>query len=127
MKSKILKNSLFLQICLYFGIIRCSYGSLDDIPFILDEFKIRHPIINNNLIDTKDLVRIVKCMSFLGHQINFSQNRSYQPYQSYLIFTNLKDFKWNQPTYGPILVVSKFQNEVDLNQVDVSIGSQVLF
>ena len=127
MKSKILKNSLLLLICLYFGIFRCSYGSLDDIPFILDEFKIHHPIIINNLIDTKDLVSIIKCMSFLGHQINFSQNQSYKPYQSYLIFTNLKNFKWNQPTYGPILVVSKFQNEIELNKVDVSIGSQVLF
>ena len=127
MKSKILKNSLFLLICLKFGIFRCSYGLLDDVPFILDEFKIHHPIIINNLIDTKDLVSIIKCMSFLGHQINFSQNQSYKPYQSYLIFTNLKNFKWNQPTYGPILVVSKFQNEIELNKVDVSIGSQVLF
>ena len=66
-------------------------------------------------------------MSFKGHQINFSQNQTHQPYQSYLIFTNLRNFKRNQPTYAPILVVSRIQNETELNQVDVSIGSQVLF
>ena len=66
-------------------------------------------------------------MSFNGHQINFSQNQTYQPYQSYLIFTNLRNFKWNLPTYTPILIVSRFQNEMELNEVDVSIGSQVLF
>ena len=127
MKNKILKNTEYLLFCLFLGFFKSTYGSSDYIPSILDEFKIHHPIIINSLFDANDLMSIVKCMSFKGHRINFSQNRSYQPYQSYLIFTNLRNFKWNLPTYVPILVVSRIKNENDLKEVDVSIGSQVLF
>ena len=128
MKSKILKNTKCLLVfCLYLKFFQSTYGSPDVIPSILDEFKIHHPILVNTLIDAKDLVSIVKYISFKGHQITFSQNPSYQPYQSYLIFTNLSNFTWVLPTYAPILVVTKIQNEMELNQVDVSIGSQVLF
>ena len=123
MQSKIQCKILLL----YLVFLKGYFGLQDNIPSILDEFKIHYPIIINTLIDNNKLVSIVKCMFSTGHLINFSQNRSYQPYQSYLIFTNLRNFKWNQPTYGTILVVSKFQNEIELNQVDVSIGSQVLF
>lgn len=123
-----MKSNICLLFCLYLGFFKSSNGLPDDIPSILDEFKIRHPIIINTLIDDKDLVSTVKYMSFKGHQINFSQNQTHhQPYQSNLIFTNLRNFKWNLPTYAPILVVSRIKNEMELNQVDVSIGSQVLF
>ena len=128
MKSKILKNTKCLLVfCLYLKFFKSTYGSTDVIPSILDEFNIHHPILVNTLIDAKDLLSIVKCISFKGHQITFSQNPSYQPYQSYLIFTNLSNFTWVLPTYAPILVVSTIQNDMELNQVDVSIGSQVLF
>ena len=127
MKSQILKNTLCIIFCLYVGFLKTSYGSLSYMPAILDEFKIRHPIITNTLIDSKDLVSIVKCMSFQGHQINFNQNGIDLPYQSHLIFTKLKNFTWNQPTYVPILVVSRIENESNLKKVDVLIGSEVLF
>ena len=96
-------------------------------PSILDQFKICHPIIINTLIDVNALMSIVKCMSFEGQQINFNQNGIDLPYQSYLIFTKLRNFTWNSPTYAPILVVSRIENENDLNKADVSIGSEVLF
>ena len=130
MKSKILKYTVCISFCLCIGFFQRSYCSTDYMPSILDQFKIRHPIIINTLIDTNDLVSIVKCMSFQGYQLNFNQkgiDLPYQPYQSYLIFTKLRNFTWNQPTYAPILVVSRIENENDLNKVDVSIGSEVLF
>ena len=127
MKSEILKNTVSILFCLYIGLFKRSYGSLNHMPAILDEFKIHHPIIINKIVDTKDLVCIVKSMSFQGHQIHFIQNGIDLPYQSYLIFTNLRNFEWNQPTYVPILVVSKIENENDLEKVNVSIGSEVIF
>ena len=39
----------------------------------------------------------------------------------------MKNFKWNLPTYAPILVVTRIRNENDIKEVDVSIGSEVLF
>ena len=123
MKSNILKNTACIIFCLHIGLFDSSYGSINEIPAILDEFKIHHPIIINSLFDAKDLISIVKCMSLRGHIISFSQKTIDQPYQSYLIFTNLSNFKWVLPTYAPILVVSRIQNEMELNQVNVSIGS----
>ena len=127
MKYKILKNIECLLFCLYLGFFKSTYSSPDDIPSILDEFNIYHPIIINTMTDTKDLMRIVKSMSFNGQSINFNENKINRLYQSYLIFTNLKNFKWHEPTSAPILVVSTIKNEIDLKHTNVSIGSQVLF
>ena len=79
------------------------------------------------MTDTKDLMRIVKSMSFNGQSSNFNKNKINPLYQSYLIFTNLRNFKWHEPTSAPILVVSRIKNEIDLKHTNVSIGSQVLF
>ena len=127
MKSKILKNTVCMLFCLCIGFFQRSYCSLNYMPSILDQFKICHPIIINTLIDANALMSIVKCMSSEGQQINFNQNGIDLPYQSYLIFTKLRNFTWNSPTYAPILVVSRIENENDLNKADVSIGSEVLF
>ena len=118
---------LFPFFCLYLGFANSNYVKPDDIPPILDEFKINQPIIQNTLLDSKDLTNIVKYLSFKGYSLGFRQNQTFQPYQSFLIFTNLRNFKWNLPTYAPILVITRIQNEIDLKQVDVSIGSEVLF
>ena len=127
MKSKILLNTFGLLSCLYLYFFKVSHGTPNSIPSILDKFNIHHPIVINMMIDTKDLMSIVKCMSLEGQRIIFRQNQMDQPYQSYLIFTNLGNFKWNQPTYVPTLVVSRIENENDLKKVDISIGSEVLF
>ena len=127
MKLKILNNIVCLLFSLYLGFVKGSYGPLNNIPTILQEFKIHQPITQNILINAKDFRSIVKSMYLRGQRIQFSQNAIDQPYQSYLIFTKLSNFKWNLTTYAPILVVSRIQNEIELNQVDVPIGAQVLF
>ena len=119
--------SFFLFLCLSLGFSKSNHVKPDMIPAILDELKINQPIIKNELIDAKDLTKIVKHLCNNGQRVSFSSNQSFQPYQSYLIFANLKNFKWNLPTYAPTLVVSRIQNEVQLEQVEVSIGSEVLF
>ena len=93
----------------------------------LDELDINQPIIQNELIDDKELTKIVKQLYNNGQRVSFRSKQTHQPFMSYLIFTNLKNFKWNLPSYVPILVVSRIQNEVELDQVEVSIGSEVLF
>ena len=122
-----LKNTVCILFYIYTDFLKRSHGSLNYIPTILDEFKLHHPIIINTLIDAKDLVSIVKSMSFQGHQINFNQNGNNMPYQSYLIFTKLRNFKWKLTNYVPIMVISRIENAIDLKKVDVSIGSEVLF
>ena len=127
MKSKILLSTFGILSSPYLFFFKVSHGTPNSIPSILDKFNIHHPIVINMMIDAKYLMSIVKCMSLEGQRIIFRQNQIDQPYQSYLIFTNLGNFKWNQLTYVPILVVSRIKNEVELDQVDVSIGSEVLF
>ena len=103
MKSIMLKNTVCILFYIYTDFLKRSHGSLNYMPTILDEFKLHHPIIINTLIDAKDLVSIVKSMSFQGHQINFNQNGNNLPYQSYLIFTKLRNFKWKLTNYVPII------------------------
>ena len=130
-----MKKCVFLFLCLYYlGYLKCNYGIMitDKLPLILDEFKINQPIIRNTLLDGKDLTNIVKNLCLKGHGINFSQNvqnhtNDHNTYQSYLVFTNLINFKWKLTSYAPILVVSRIQNQIKLKDIDVSIGSQVLF
>lgn len=118
---------LFRIFCLYLGFAKSDSVKPDNIPPILDQFKINDPVIQNTLLDANDMTNIVKYLSFKGYTLGFSQNKTALTYQSFLIFTNLRNFKWNIPTYAPILVISRIQNEIDLKQVDVSIGSEVLF
>lgn len=113
--------------CLYLEFANSDYVNPDHIPPILDEFQIYHPIVQNELLDANYFTAIVKHLSFKGYRLGFNQNKTTLSYQSFLIFTNLRNFKWNLPTYSPILVISRIQNDIDLKQVDVSIGSEVLF
>ena len=127
MKFKMLKENVLLLFCQH---LVSGYGIIPDskpLPAILDEFKINKPIILNTILGANDLANVAKHLTFKGFSISFSQKQNELPYQSYLIFTNLRNFKWNLTTYAPILVVSRIKNEIDFKQVDVSIGSQVLF
>ena len=127
-KFKMLKGNIFLLFCLHLMSCTNCISDFNSLPAILEEFKINKPIILNTKLGTNDLANVVKHLSFKGFSISFSQNKQNNlPYQSYLIFSNLRNFKWNQTTYAPILVVSRIKNEIDFMQVDVSIGCQVLF
>ena len=110
-----MKKCVFLFLCLHLGFVKCNYGMIKDkIPPILDEFKINQPIIRNALLDSKDLTNIVKRLCLKGYSINFSKNHTDYTYQSFLIFTNLTNFKWSPTSYAPILVVSRIQNQIKL-------------
>ena len=100
----------------------------DVLPNIMEEFKIYQPtILLNNNFEMKNMTQIVKNLSYQGYLIGFSQKQLNQ-YQSCVIFTDdLTQFKWNDPTNAPILVISKIETNEDLKEVDVSIGSEVLF
>ena len=99
----------------------------DILPAIMDEFRIYQPITQFDMLKMKEKIEVVKTFNYHGYSIGFSLKQLNQ-YQSSVIFTDdLTKFKWNDPTYVPILVVSKIQNEEDLTKVNISIGSEVLF
>ena len=125
-----MKNStFFLFLILSLGIVKNINGSISEtLPAILDEFQINQPIVMNKMLDTTEFTKVVKGLSYQGYKIGFSQNEINQYYQSYVIFTDLSsNFKWNQKTNAPLLVVTNIENEVGLQEVEVSIGSEVLF
>ena len=89
----------------------------DILPAIMDEFRIYQPITQFDMLKMKEKIEVVKTFNYHGYSIGFSLKQLNQ-YQSSVIFTDdLTKFKWNDPTYVPILVVSKIQNEEDLNKV----------
>ena len=120
---KVYNVCLFSWFCI--GIVKSNISQI--IPFILDEFHIHQPIVLNYLLDTTDFTKIVKNLSYQGQRSCFNHNPRSNYYQSYVIFTDLSNSKWNPKTCAPILVISNIENEVDLKNVEVSIGSEILF
>ena len=125
-RLKMIAHVFLLSIWLNFGLVKCNVLP-DILPSILEEFRINQPIISDDMLGKKEIIEVVKKLNYQGYSIGFSQ-KQFNPYQSYVIFTDsLIKFKWNNPTYTPILVVSKMQTKDDLKEVDVSIGGEVLF
>ena len=124
-----LSYTFVLSIWMCLGLVeKCQAITLGILPAIMDEFKIYQPIILGTTSTSKrEMIGFIKNFNYHGYSIALLQKPS-NPYQSYIIFNDdLTQFKWNNPTYAPILVVSNIQSEGDLKEVDVSIGSEVLF
>ena len=117
-----------VSIWMYFGLVEKCHAMPDILPSIMNEFKIYQPtIIQGAMLEMKKMTKVVKNFNYQGYSIGFSQ-KQLNRYQSGVILTNdLSQFKWNNPTRAPILVVSTIETEEDLKGVDVSIGSEVLF
>ena len=124
-----LSYTFVLSVWMHWGLAEKWHAIPPDIlPAILDEFRVYQPIIiGDKSTSKKEMIEVVKNLNYHGYSICFSQKQLNQ-YQSYVIFTDdLTQFKWNNPTYAPILIVSTIQTEEDLKDVDVSIGCEVLF
>ena len=121
-------SSIALHILIHFGLIKKCHAIPDIIPAVMDEFKIYQPtILLGSMFQMKKMTQIAKNLNYHGYLINFSQKQLNQ-YQSGVIFTDdLNQFKWNNPTNAPVLVVSKIETKEDLREVEVSIGSEVIF
>ena len=112
---------------IYFGLVVKCHAISDILPTIMDEFRIYQPILLSDTSKSKEMIEVVKKLNYHRYSIRFGQKQPNQ-YQSCIIFTaDLTQFKWNNPTNAPILVVSKIETDEDLKEVDVSIGSEVLF
>ena len=117
---------ILVGILMHFEFVKC-HEIFEILPSIMVEFRFNQFITIDNKLGWNDMNNVVKNLNHQGYFIGFSQKQS-DKYQSRLIFTNnLTQFQWTNPTYAPILVVFKMQTEADLKEVDVSIGSEVLF
>ena len=101
--------------------------SEDKLSFILKEFQVKQPIIQNKLLNQNSLIHLMKKLYFNGHSIGFCQNKIQFLYQSYVIFTYISNFNWTFQTKAPGLVVADFQNEKDLSKMNISIGNELFF
>ena len=125
-----LSFAFVLSIWIHLDLVEKSNAITPEIlPAIMDEFKIQQPIIHSHgkMSESAQMIEVVKIFNYQGYSIGFSQ-KQLDKYQSSIIFTDeLKQFKWTDPTFVPILTVSMIQTEEDLMEVDVSIGCEVLF
>ena len=117
-----------LGFCMNFGLVNCL--TLPKIlPSIMDEFQIYQPtIIKDGMLEIKKMTKVVKNLNYQGYSIGFSQKQLSNPYHSDIILTKcLSQYKWNNQTRSPTLVVTKIETKEDLKEVEVSIGSEVIF
>ena len=118
-------NAFALSFWINFLFVKC-HAITEIFSTIMDEFKIYQPIIIGDMLVKKEMTNVVKNLNQQGYSVGFK--KEFNQHQSSIIFThNITHFKWNNATHAPILVVSKMETEEDLKEVDVSIGSEVLF
>ena len=48
-------------------------------------------------------------------------------YQSYIVFADVPNFKWEIQTTGPILVITEIQEETNLQEMDINVGTEMYF
>ena len=123
----VIKSLMVYGFTIYFGIVTCNDNTISDkIPSFVETFQIYSPIIENTLLNQFTMINVVKSLSLHGHEISFDKKKAHH-YQSYLIFTQIENFKWTFRTDGPVLVVCNIQNKNDLIKVNVSISEELFF
>ena len=103
-----------------------SNESANIILAIMDYFKICNPIIINTLLKPSKTLKLFKVFSYHGQQITFNR-RNIHNSESFIIFTEIQNFKWKIQTDATILVVTKIQDESNLMQFDISMDTEVFF
>ena len=116
-----------LSIWMHFGLLMKCHAVPDILTTIMDEFRIYQPFILGDILKLKEMVEVVKNLNYHGYSIGFSQKQLHMHQSCVVFIDDITQFKWNNPTYVPILVVTKIKTEDDLKKVDISIGSEVLF
>ena len=48
-------------------------------------------------------------------------------HQSYIVFADVPNFKWEIQTNGPILVITEIQEETNLQEMDINVGTEMYF
>ena len=120
------KLKAFIFLALAVG-ISASSTLEDNLSFVIKEFQINQPIIQNKLLSQNSFIRLFKKLFSNGHSTGFCQNNIHYQYQAQIIFTGINNFNWTFQTKAPVLVVSDIQNEMDLNNVNVSISDELFF
>ena len=66
----------------------------DTISFVIKEFQINQPIIENKLLSKNSFIDLMKKLSSSGHSTGFCEKKNHHQYQSYIIFTQIRNFNW---------------------------------
>ena len=120
------KSTILIVLALTVG-ISASKISEDTLSFVIKEFQINQPMIQNKLLSQNSFLHLLKKLSINGHAVGFYKNKIHHQYHAYIIFTKISNFNWTIQTKAAVLVVSDFLNEKDLSNVNVSICDELFF
>ena len=118
-----------------FKLLLCSIMCFGDclipsniLTAIMDRFQVYHPIIFvNNFLTVSEQAKLFRDFSKYGVKISFNCYENMDIHQSYVVFSELSDFKWEIQTNGPILVITEIQEETNLQEIDVNVGTEMYF
>ena len=128
MKKSGIYFSLIIGLFEFFTIVKCELF-MNQLPAILQEFKISQPAMANTIMHMKETIKILKILSHHGYLVNLIKQTDdiNEQYQSYLIFCKITEFNWNFRSDARSLTITEIQNETDLHQVKVPIGNEIFF
>ena len=118
-----------------FKLLLCSIMCFGDcfipsniLTAIMDRFQVHHPIIFvNNFLTVSEQAKLFRDFSKYGVKISFNCYENMDIHQSYVVFSELSDFKWEIQTNAPVLVISRIANEADLSILDLFVDQEIYF
>ena len=121
-------GSHLLQILLTYPILVESYIPPKFLVGIIDQLKFAEFVIHHKCFTFSEKAELLKIYSNRESMINLNQNSISHKHQAFITCTNnLIDINQNKQTNAPVLVISKIQNEMDLNEIKISVGDEVYF
>ena len=93
-----------------------------------DQFRIFNPtiIVNDTDYKTSDRINLFKAFIKHGQEVSFNYEDSKRN-QSFIIFSQMKNFNWKIHTEISALVVTKIENDSDLDHLNILFCAEVYF
>lgn len=122
-----MKNKFFQILCLNVVTIM-SFPPENVMLALMEKFQIYNPVVINTLPKTNQYenVKLFKLLSNIGHITSF-KNITNHPFQSFIVMTDLHNFKLEIQSKAPTIVITDINSKLDLAHVKLSIDSEIYF
>ena len=94
---------------------------------LIDHFKMKNFYIQSNCLTFVGKSEMFKIFSHRDEKINFNQKIHQQSQSMITCTTNLTSFNLNQQFNSIVIVICQIENEMDLHNINVSVGQEVYF
>ena len=124
-----LKNLLLLILCISVGKVGCLLLIPTEIIITLVEHLrlSQSTILLDTLIEFNDKIKLIRDFSNSGYRISSNYHNIYKDQFLIMIINSLGHYNWDAELNGSVLIVTRMQNEKELNQLNLRIDNEIYF